>query len=126
MVATTTTSTTPTTANLRQNKIRLARPLRLRSSTGVLSGNPVAGLPANEAIYPVFCSERFRVRDTTEALKRVAPPEGAPSPNHVQFNSILARMMGPNGGLCDPHVLQHTAKINTCKIPYLNCDQASH
>jgi hypothetical protein len=35
-------------------------------------------------------------------------------------------MMGPNGGLRDPHVLQHAAQINACEITYLDRDQAPH
>jgi hypothetical protein len=42
----------------------------------------------------------------------------------AQFDWILARMMRPNGSLCDPDALQHTTKINTSEIAYLNCDQA--
>lgn len=34
-------------------------------------------------------------------------------------------MMGPNGGLRDPHTLQNATKIDARKIAYLDCDQAS-
>jgi hypothetical protein len=34
-------------------------------------------------------------------------------------------MMGPDGGLRDPRVLQHTAQKNASKIADLDCDQAS-
>jgi hypothetical protein len=91
----------------------------------------MCGRPADEAIDPLFCSERLRIRDTTEGLERVASPdERRFRQNHVQFNRTLARMMRPNrgrpnGGLRDSHVLQHATKINTCKITDLDCDQAS-
>lgn len=68
------------------------------------------------------------MRDTTGGLERVLRrTKGAFA--DVTYNSIgswLARMLRPNGGLRDPHVLQHATKINTCKITHLDCDQAPY
>lgn|SRR5882724_1077295 len=126
MTTTTTTITTSAMANLRRNKIRL--------------GSHCAGDRLRGSVRPClrdgFKSNRHRTLSYCLGMIPLVKPKGcfsesrfalcgstrpSPGPDHA-----LARMMGPNVGLRDPHALQHTAKINTSEIAYLNCDEASH
>ena len=112
MVTTTTTSTTSTTASLPQNKICVGSPdCRCAHRQGRCQD--VGDLSATRPSIRFSAANAFVSGIRRKVLSELLRRRKVRFPNHAQFDWILARMMGPNGGLCDPHALQHTTKINT-------------